>query len=272
MAAYTGQPTRTRRFIRAYLAIWACLAIAALVYLGTLAFQPPHAAAPKLQVTGPDPSQAMRAIANAATELGTLRRNMNAVQQDVSDLKDAAIQHEANDKNVATRLTAVEERLASMDADASASTSKSKPGDKTQRKASDGRPTARVINTQPSDPVTSKADSPPVPLETGSIQPPKEEITFGEPVVTPAQTIFGVQIAAHPSLEGLRERWDRLREAHSGTLTSLEARIVPPRSGGGAYRLLAGPFATRADADRACNALGLSRPACFATPYIGTPL
>ena len=120
---------------------------------------------------------------------------------------------------------------------------------------------------------TSKNEGPPVQLETGSIAP-AEPITFGEPVVTPAAqaTVFGVQLGAHPSLEGLRERWDRLREQHGGSLGALEPRIVPPRSGGGAYRLLAGPFATKAEADRACADIGLSRPGCFATPYVGTPL
>jgi hypothetical protein len=84
--------------------------------------------------------------------------------------------------------------------------------------------------------------------------------------------LFGVQLAAHPSLEGLRERWGRLRELHGSQLAALEPRIVPPRSGGGAYRLLAGPFASKAEADRLCADMGVGRAACFATPYIGTPL
>lgn len=268
MAAYTAQPTRSRRFIKVYLATWALFAAAALAYLGTLAFQPHQPAAPRVQVAEPDQGQAMRAMAKAAVELGTMRRNLSDIQKDVSDLKDVAVQSEAKEKAVNTRLTAVEERLASIETDATAP--KGKTVDKMQRKAPEAKPSARVINLPQGD-STAKAEGPPIPLETGSIA--KEEITFGTPVVTPAEpTVFGVQLAAHPSLEGLRERWDRLRELHGGQLGALEPRIVPPRSGGGAYRLLAGPFANKADAERTCAQMGVARPACFATPYVGSPL
>ena len=58
-----------------------------------------------------------------------------------------------------------------------------------------------------------KDDGPPVPLETGSIAA-KEEITFGEPTVTRAGPIaFAVQLAAGPSLPGLRQSWGQLRGA-----------------------------------------------------------
>jgi len=63
----------------------------------------------------------------------------------------------------------------------------------------------------------------------------------------------------------------QLRERH-GSLASLEPRVVPPRSDGGPYRLLAGPFATRADADRVCTEMGVGRNGCYVTTYIGTPL
>jgi hypothetical protein len=216
----------------------------------------------------------MRALAKTTVEMGTMRRNLADVQKDVADLKEAATETAAKDQAVTSRLTAVEERLASMESENAAP--KAKANDKAKGKsAAEQRPSARLINVPPGEPSpqTPKADGPPVPLETGSIAAPNEEITFGAPVVTPAApTVFGVQLAAHPSLEGLRERWDRLREAHNGQLGALEPRIVPPRSGGGAYRLLAGPFATKTEADRACTSMGLTRPGCFATPYIGTPL
>jgi SPOR domain len=274
MAAYTSQPTRSRRFVKVYLTGWAFAAVGALAYLAVLAFQPTTPTPPRAQVTDADPGQAMRALAKAAVEMGTMRRNLSEVQKDVADLKDAAVQNETKEKTVASRLTAVEERLASMDAESAAP--KAKATDKTKGKAApEQRPSARVINFPQGEavPPTAKAEGPPVPLETGSIQPSNEEITFGAPVVTPAApTAFGVQLAAHPSLEGLRERWDRLREAHSGQLSALEPRIVPPRTGGGAYRLLAGPFATKAEADRACTDMGMGRPGCFSTPYTGAPL
>lgn len=281
MAAYTDQPPRSRRFIKVYLAIWALLAVGAMGYLAHLALQHPQSPQTRTQVAEPDPGQAIRALAKTTVEMGTMRRNLSDIQKDVADLKEAATEREAKDKSLTTRLTTVEERLAALHAAAEPAEtppSKGKISERHQRKTAEPR-TARII-TVPQDglapasvpPAPSfKDDGPPVPLETGSIAP-KEEITFGEPTVTRAGPIaFAVQLAAGPSLPGLRQSWGQLRERH-GALASLEPRVVPPRTDGGPYRLLAGPFASRADADRVCTEMGVGRNGCYVTTYIGTPL
>jgi hypothetical protein len=209
--------------------------------------------------------------------MGTMRRNLSEIQKDVADLKEAAAERETKDRTVSTRLTAVEERLATVHAstEPTDASPKAKISERHPRKTG---PTVRVI-TVPQDasaptPALSpsfKDDGPPVPLETGSIAP-KEEITFGEPVVTRSGPIaFAVQLAAGPSLQGLRQSWGQLRERH-GSLAALEPRVVPPRSDGGPYRLLAGPFPSRAEADRVCTEMGVGRNGCYVTTYIGTPL
>jgi hypothetical protein len=48
--------------------------------------------------------------------------------------------------------------------------------------------------------------------------------------------------------------------------------VVAPRAEGGAYRLLAGPVPTKADAERICSELRVGPKGCFATPYAGVPL
>lgn len=280
MVAHTDQPPRSRRFIRVYLAFWAFVAMGALAYLGHLAFQPPPGAQTRPQVAEPDPGQAMRALARTTVEMGTMRRNLSDIQNDVAVLKEAATERDAKDKSVATRLSAVEERLANQHATTEpADTAKAKVSERHQRKANEPRITARVITVPQDGPVaaqtppapTFKDDGPPVPLETGSIAP-KEEITFGEPTVTRAGPIaFAVQLAAGPSLQGLRQSWGQLRERH-GSLAALEPRVVPPRSDGGPYRLLAGPFTTKAEADRVCTEMGVGRNGCYVTTYIGSPL
>ncbi|MBX9592042.1 MAG: SPOR domain-containing protein [Hyphomonadaceae bacterium] len=280
MAAYTDQPPRSRRFIKVYLATWALLGVAALAYLGLLAIQHQHGAQLRPQVVEPDPSQAIRALAKTTVEMGTMRRSLSEIQKDVSDLKDAAAEREAKEKAVTTRLTAVEERLATMHAGAEPAdmpARTNKVADKHQRKMPEPRITARLLTVPPEAPAPTplppsfKDHGPPVPLETGSIAP-KEEITFGEPVVTrTGPATFAVQLAASPSLHGLRQSWGQLRERH-GALATLEPRIVPPKSDGGPYRLLAGPFTTRADADRVCTEMGVGRNGCYVTTYIGTPL
>ena len=281
MAAFTDQPPRSRRFVKFYLATWASLAVGAMGYLAHLALQHPQTTQPRTQAAEPDPAQAIRALAKTTVEMGTMRRSLSDIQKDVANLKDAATEREAKDKSVTDRLTTVEERLATLHASAEpaeTAPSKTKVSERHQRKSAEPR-TARLITVPqegpapaPAPPAPSfKDDGPPVPLETGSISP-KAEITFGEPTVTRAGPIaFAVQLAAGPSLPGLRQSWGQLREKH-GSLASLEARVVPPRSDGGPYRLLAGPFATRADADRVCTEMGVGRNGCYVTTYIGTPL
>jgi SPOR domain len=109
------------------------------------------------------------------------------------------------------------------------------------------------------------------PIETGSI-PPKPEIVFGEPVVTRAgPREMAVQLASGPSLQAVRQSWEELSERY-GLLAALQPRVVAPRAEGGVYRLLAGPFSSRADAERICSQLGVGAKACFATQYAGAPL
>jgi hypothetical protein len=278
MAAHTDQPPRSRRFIKVYLTTWGLLAIAALAYLGMFAIQPHNAASPRPQTAEPEPSQAIRALARVTMDLATTRRNLSEVQKDVSDLKSTTAEREEKDKDITTRLTAVEERLSTIQVaseTAEPPSAKAKAAGKDKRKTPD-HVAARMINV-PSEPAQTppppsiKHEGPPIPLETGSIAS-KEEITFGEPVVTRAgPVVFAVQLAAGPNLDGLRQSWGQLRERHDA-LASLEPRIIPPRNEGGPYRLLAGPFSSKADADRVCSELNVGRKGCYVTPFAGAPL
>lgn len=280
MAAYTDQPPRSRRFIKVYLATWALLAVGALAYLGLLAFHPAQGLHPRPQVAEAEPNQVILALKRTTNEMGVVRRSLSEVQKEVADLKESTVERNAKDMTVSTRLTAVEEKLATLHASKDpADPAKARVSDRYQRKATaDPRP-VRVV-TVPQDvqppaatpqPPSFKEDGPPIPLETGSISP-KEEITFGEPVVTRTGPIaFAVQLAASPSLQGLRQSWGQLRDRH-GSLAALEPRVVAPRNDGGPYRLLAGPFATKTDADRVCSEMGVGRNGCYVTTYIGTPL
>lgn len=280
MAAYTDQPPRSRRFIKVYLATWALLAVGALAYLGLLAFPPAQGLYPRPQVAEAEPSQVVLALKRTTNEMGVVRRSLSEVQKEVADLKESTVGRDAKDMAVSTRLSAVEEKLATLHAakdPTETQPAKAKVSDRHQRKAT--AEVARVVTVPHDMPPpaatppapSSKEDGPPIPLETGSISP-KEEITFGEPVVTRAGPIaFAVQLAASPSLQGLRQSWGQLRDRH-GSLAALEPRVVAPRNDGGPYRLLAGPFATKTDADRVCSEMGVGRNGCYVTTYIGTPL
>lgn len=281
-----GQPTRSRRFIKVYLALWAFAAVGALGYLATLAYAPPGP--PRQQVAEAEPSQAVRAMAKTMKDMHEVRGSLSEVKKDVSQLQDAMGERVANEKAAQSRLTALEEKVATIDAatqqpappapppaKAKVSEKADKAAEKVIRKAPDVITTAQIINVpRPESTEAPKADNRAGVIETGSIS--KEDITFGEGVVTPnakpaAPKAFAVQLAAGPSLQGLRQSWSQLVEKH-GALASLQPRVVAPRTEGGSYRLLAGPIASKADADRVCTDIGVSRNGCFATTYIGGPL
>jgi hypothetical protein len=211
-------------------------------------------------------------------DMQAMQGSLSEIRKDVTQLQDAMGERADQDKAVQSRLTALEERVATIDTAQGSTAPKAKATDKAEkivRKVPDTITTAHIVNAprpETAEPTAPKAEARSAPIETGSIAS-KGEITFGEAVVTPAgPKTFAVQLAASPSLQGLRQSWSQLVEKHGGALAALQPRIVPPRSEGGPYRLLAGPMATKADADRVCTEMGVGRNGCFATAYAGVPL
>jgi hypothetical protein len=195
------------------------------------------------------------------------------------------VDQDGKSKAAEVRLNSLEERVATIEAtrDPASPSSKAKapdPKTKASRKSSplsktsDARVTPHVINAPP--PSSPPRENPKParqepPLETGSIAK-SQQVVFGDPVVRPTTAVpYAVQLAASPSLDGLRQRWDQLVDQH-GSLATLQPRVVQPRGGGGPYRLVAGPIETKADADRLCADMRVARTSCFATPYSGSPL
>jgi hypothetical protein len=266
MAAHIGQPIRSRRFIKVYLSVWALLAVAALAFLAMLAFQP-QAFAPPPQQAEPERPKSGPAEAKALAEVRSIRGSLTEIRKDVSQLQEAIGEQVINEKVTQTRLTALEERVSTIDQQQPVAAPAPKGADKTVRNPPEPSPAVGAPATQPETP----ASPPFVPVETGSLG--KEKIVFGEAVVTPAdKTEFAVQLAAGNSLQALRQSWGQLAERHAEALATLQPRVVAPRSEGGLYRLLAGPVPTKADAERICAALGVGPKACFATSYAGAPL
>jgi len=274
MAVHIGQPTRSRRFIKVYLMTWAVLAVGALAYLAMLAF-PPLAATPHAELS---PTNSAPDASKALAEVRSMRGSLSDIRKDVTQLQDAVGERVTNEKVVQSRLTVLEERVATIDPPhpAPVTAPNAKVPEKTARRVPDQHTTADILakaQEAPVPPLAPKASTPPAaPIETGSITS-KVEITFGEAVVKlAAQKDFAVQLGAGPSLQALRENWGDLVERHSGSLAALQPRVVAPRAEGGPYRLLAGPVPSKADADRICRELAVGPKACFATAYAGAPL
>jgi hypothetical protein len=281
------------RFIKAYLLTWGLLAAGGLGYLITLTWQGDVLAPtpPRQQVAEPDAG--MRTASRALAEVGSVRRTVGELQKDLGELKETVEKHATEERTVHSRLTALEERVTSISTQAAAPpepTVKQKaaekahkvPTDKAQKvgaekaqKGGEPRAPTRVISAveQPKTaaPGASKTDGTAAPIETGSIrrQPP---IHFGEPVVMPTREIYAVQLASAPSLESLRLSWSLLLERHGADLAALQPRYVAPRAAGGTYRLVAGPLASAAEAERICVELQAQRSSCLSTQFVGDPL
>jgi sporulation related protein len=283
MAVHTGQPTRSRRFIKLYLSTWALLASGALAYLALLTFTPDaEAPAPQVSVKpakdAPTEATEMKVRQVKTTEvkaLAEVQGSLSEIRKDVSQLQEAVGERVINEKVVQTRLNALEERVSTIDGPQEpppAAPVAKVPGI-TLLPAGGPRPVAPPPFKPVDAPMTITIAPPPgASIETGSI-PPKAEIVFGEPVVTRSGgPEMAVQLAAGPSLQAVRQSWELLSERYAGTLSALQPRVVAPRGEGGVYRLLAGPLPTKADAERICAQLGVGAKACFSTQYVGAPL
>ena len=244
MAAHIGQPARSRRFIKVYLGTWGLLAVGALAYLAILAFPPQAALPPQAAVTPPSGG------GGDSKAIAEVRGSLNDVRKDVTELQTAVGERVENEKVVKTRLTALEDRVSTIDGAPSPAADGGAPGKGAPK---EGEPSAGDTSGKAQTGAPYAVKPPFLPIETGSISPKeevKEEIVFGEPVVTKGGKEFAVQLAAAASLGVLKQSWGQLAERHAGALGSLRPRVVAPRADGGIYRLIAGPLPTKADAER----------------------
>lgn len=296
MALYSGSHTRSRRFVRLYLATWGLLATVALAYLATLAWRPDFlspAQQAQAQAADPDLSQGIRAMTKALAEVGTMKRTLSDVQKDIGELKGTVSERVEQEKAVASRLSALEskvtavpvasapDRKAMVERIARASDTEMPPAptvaEKTPKPSTE-RVVPRIISLAPA-PQPPAATELPARIETGSIDHPEPTITFGEPKVvsarekTPAtQHFYGVQLGASPSVERLRTSWGQLVHKHGEALGALSPRVIAPKSGSGPYRLVAGPLPTKAEAEKVCEQLGVGRKGCISAIFSGDPL
>ena len=288
MAEHVAHPPRSERFIKAYLFVWGLLAAGGLTYLATLVWQPDWLSPPprRPQITEAEPDPALRMATRAMAEVRDVRRSVGDVQKSLGDLRETLDRSLTEDRGVQTRLSALEERVSDMAAQpgavvaaAPAAGGKAKGSDKppppsvAAAKAAEPLPATRVMSATmavPGQPEKGAATVAAPAIETGSIG--AATITFGEPVVTRSSTNFAVQLGAGRSVEALKLSWSLLLDQHGDALSPLQPRVIVPRTEGGSYRLVAGPFDTRAEAEKICSAMSLSRNKCFSTVFTGQPL
>jgi sporulation related protein len=295
MAEHVAHPPRSERFIKAYLFVWGLLAAGGLTYLATLVWQPDWLSPPPRrppQITAEaEPDSALRMASRAIAEVRDVRRSVGDVQRSLGEMRETLDRSVSEDKIVQTRLSALEGRVSDITQPAAAPVAsapaspvagkgkaaerpqpKSPAAPKAAEKAEPPAAATRVMSAIMSVPDQADKGAPEAapPIETGSIA--AATITFGEPVVTRSGTNFAVQLGAGRSVEALKLSWSLLLDQHGDALSPLQPRVIAPRTDGGSYRLVAGPFGTRAEAEKICSAMALSRNKCFSTVFMGEPL
>lgn len=295
MSAPAIQHAPSGRFIRTYLVTWGLLAAVGLTYLVSLAWQVEFRAPPaQQQAAAIDPELGVRVANRALAEIGSVQQTVRSIQSDLGRLKDTVDQRDAQERESQARLSALEEKVTSLAAPSPVAAAaplpniinaKQKAAEKSktpvERKVAEQRATSRIVSVveglspapaPAADPAPASAPDADAPkLETGSIPAQAPTVTFGEPQVTPARQGFSVQIGAGPSLDALRLTWSRLSERH-GALALLQPRFIPPKPGSGTYRLVAGPLASKADAEKVCADMGVGHQGCLPTTAVGQPL
>jgi hypothetical protein len=280
MSAQAGRHAHSGRFLRVYLLTWGLLAAGGLTYLASLALPLDIGLARQPQVAQPviDPEQGIKLANQALAQIDTVEHTVNEIAKDVDRIKETVDQHDQHEREAQSRLAALEERVTNLSTPppapvaAAAPSAKQKAADKAKTAADNQREAAaRIASAMEQGKMGAAPTAAQPKLETGSIPASPSNITFGEPQVTPAQP-YTVQLASGPSLDALRMSWLALRDQHGNTLGSLQPRYVPPRGGAGIYRLVVGPLASKADADKVCADMRLTRNDCFATTLLGKPL
>lgn len=89
----------------------------------------------------------------------------------------------------------------------------------------------------------------------------------------PAPTgAFAVSLGPDVSVDAVRRRWTALVARYPQALSALSGRAAKADDANGVYDLVAGPFGTRSDAERACTTLADQGFACDTTVFAGEPL
>lgn len=91
------------------------------------------------------------------------------------------------------------------------------------------------------------------------------------PTIQSVRPVFGLSLGPDASLDAVRRRWAALSARYPQQL----ARLTPRAQKGdvaGVYDLVAGPFSSRSDAEKACTALADQGLGCDTTNYSGDPL
>lgn len=122
-------------------------------------------------------------------------------------------------------------------------------------------------------PMTASISKPPK-TAYAKIAPPKSAAKTPKRSTPATSGNYGVHLASYKALENVEKGWAALKKNHRALLANLEpyVRNFDNSSKGGAYkRLIAGPIASNAQADKLCKKLKQSGVWCQAVSLDGRP-
>ncbi len=252
-----------------YLTVWAVLAALALAYLAVLAVKPDLAdrLIPGPSFGSPEDNRGQRALSKALAELKDLRQTMGLFERELTDLRKTLTAGATREAALSDRVAAVEAALKALSTgDAARIAAPARLGEGTAATSGprvqgyvEERPTKNLREGRPAEPPRVAANITPQP----HVQPPAKPAT-GSPV--------GIEVASGPSLDAVRLSWQLLQDSHKSTVRNLEPRVVEVPGDPSSWRLIAGPVASDAEAEKLCLRLRQRRIACSVQPLTGKPL
>jgi hypothetical protein len=268
-AATPARQPRSRPQSRRYTALWGVAGLLAAAYAGAVLVgqEPFTSIAGRWTAQERDTSEMAAALARTQSEVAQLQRSVGTLESDMSRVKTQTAQADAREQAAAARVDAVESRVEKIGSQIAQVFAKAAP-------------------PQKSAPAAVAAARPPVgaAIETGALPakdislPSQRELAAARraepgPVAAlspPAAPAAAILLARGPSLDALRLSWSLLNERHKSSLGTLEPRVVTSEPG--THQLVAGPFASVADAAKACATLKSRGVTCQPAEFKGEGL
>lgn len=243
---------RTARPPTGHRASWLIAGALSALYLSAVAIKPEEITHWTLRA--PDEARSAADVAilanQTAQDVAALGRTVNAFGSELTALKAGQTTLEERERSLSERIASTESRVDKIAQSALNLAPAAGPAVM--------RPTVagRVLPAESPRKTAETARA----IETGSLPAP----------VAPGGGAVGVQIGAGPSIDAVRLTWSLLNDRHKATLKALEPRIVATE--GGNYQLVAGPFASDADAAKACATLRQRGVPCRPAEFKGDAL
>ncbi len=251
-------------------AVWAIAGVLAASYVGALLMghEPVTLLAGRMITQERDTSDMSAALARTQSEVAQLQRTVGTLEADLGRVKGQTSQVEARERAAAARIDAVETRVERFGSQIAQVFAKATPAQKAQPVIAATRPVGASIETGTLPP--KEAAGAQRELSATRHAAPEAALPTTPTAQSPSQQPSAILLARGPSLDALRLSWSLLNERHKVSLGTLEPRVVTSEPG--THQLVAGPFASPADAAKVCATLKSRGVTCQPAEFKGEAL